>query len=193
MAQQLYTFLFCDLMTNAVLAEIPLSQVSFENRLNDAGTFSGVLTLGDPRIAALDPFGSTQPGRTAIYVDRGGKLVWGGVLWTRRFDSNSKALQLSGNEFWSYFKSRLILANLTFIGGSGASSVGDDQLAIARYLINQAQATAGGNIGGFAARSVQDAVVTANSSTVTSATANFQNSDVGASVGCAPFPIGTTI
>jgi hypothetical protein len=185
MAQPLYTFLVCDLMTNTVLAELPLTSVSFDSKLNDAGSFSGDLSLGDPRITNIDPFGSTQPGRTALYVDRGGRLVWGGILWTRRYESSSNTMKLGGNEFLSYLKQRLILANLTFLA--------QDQMAIARYVINSLQAVTGGNIGIAAGRSVRDAVVTVASTIVTSTTAAFTSADVGSSIGCGGFPAGTTL
>jgi hypothetical protein len=138
-----YTYLACDLMTNAILAELPLSSVSYENRLNGAGTFTGALMLGDPRVAAIDPIGSTQEARTALYVKRDNRLVWGGILWTRRYDSNTKLLQLGGQEFWSYFAHRIIvppsLGQIVYLA--------TDQIVIATFLLNNAMGVPGGNPG----------------------------------------------
>src|ERR1700751_6160441 len=113
--QQLYTFLACDLKTNAVLAELPFQNVSFENKLNDAGQFMGQLVLSDPNVQKIGPIAATQPGRTALYIDRAGKLVWGGIIWTRRYTNSSFILEITANEFWSYFAHRLIVYNAVFL------------------------------------------------------------------------------
>jgi hypothetical protein len=156
-----YTYLAVDLMSNTILAELPLREVTFSQDLNQAGSFHGVLPLGDPRIKNLDPAGSTQPGRTAIYVDRDGTLVWGGVIWTRRYSARrgrghelassgrrggestgghikDHALELDGMEFLSYFGRRLISDDLNYTA---------DPLTIVRNLISYAAAKPGGDIG----------------------------------------------
>lgn len=132
-----YTYLFCDLRTNAILAELPLKNVSASRVLNGAGTFSASLSLNS--ISDLDPIGSTQPSRTAVYIDRDGVLIWGGIIWNRDYSSTGEEMTLGGSEFWSYFKGRRIIDTLTFTTA--------DQLTIAQDLIDYAQAKAGGNIG----------------------------------------------
>lgn len=140
-----YTYLVCDLRTNALLAELPLSSVSFSRILNGAGHFQGTLHLGDPKVTALNPIASTIPGRTAIYVDRDGALVWGGIIWTRGpYQPTTQSIALGGMEFWSYFQVRTKTAR--YIVDTKAY-LQQDQLFIARDLINYAQAKAGGNIG----------------------------------------------
>lgn len=134
-----YRYLFADLRTNQVLAELPLKSPHFELGLPRAGAFSGSLPLGDAKIAALDPINATIPTRTAVYVDRDGVLLWGGIIWTRRYRSNSKTLELTGAEFRSYFDYRQIITTAPFAG--------IDQLAIARSLVTAAQAYTGGDIG----------------------------------------------
>lgn len=133
-----YRYLFCDLVTNSVLAELPLATTTFGLRLNGAGSLSADLPVTDPRVRSLDPINATLPGRTALYVDRDGVLLWGGIVWTRRTDQTNK-LQLGAQEFESYFARRLITADAVF------SQV--DQLVIARSLITTAQNKPGGNIG----------------------------------------------
>lgn len=133
-----YTYLACDLRTNAVLAELPLTGVRFGSVLNGSGTIGGQLALTDSRVRALDPISATLPARTALFVDRDGVLVWGGVLWTRRYENGR--LTLGGAEFLSYFARRRIV-------WAGASYAGVDQVAIARDLLMKAQAQPGGDIG----------------------------------------------
>lgn len=134
-----YTYLLGPLLGNTVTAELPLTNVSFSRVLNGAGTFRGSLGLGDAKIAGLDPRGSSQPSRMAVYVDRGGVLVWGGVVWGRRYRHSQRMLELQGLEFWSYFRRRLITTTAIFAS--------QDQLAIARSLITTAAAVSGGDIG----------------------------------------------
>lgn len=134
-----YRYLFADLRTNKVLAELPLRTPHFELGLPRAGSFSATLPLGDSRIAARDPISATVPARTAVYVDRDGVLLWGGIIWTRRYRTSSKTLELAGAEFRSYFDHRQIIATTGFAA--------TDQLTIARSLVSAAQAYTGGDIG----------------------------------------------
>lgn len=91
-----YIYLATDLRSGAVLAELPLTNVSLVRQLNGAGTFKAQLPLGDPNVAKIDPIGSTQPNRTAVWVDRDGALMGAGIIWTRKFTSDGGALDLGG-------------------------------------------------------------------------------------------------
>lgn len=133
-----YTYLACDLLTGAVLAELPLSDVSFDLMLNGAGSFTGTLPLRDKRVSAVGPTAATEPSRTALYVDRDGVLVWGGIIWTRQYSNSTGMLTIGGNEFWSYFRRRFI---------PNYSSPNSDQLAIVQDLCLGAQSDPKGNIG----------------------------------------------
>jgi hypothetical protein len=140
-----YTYLTFDLMTNTPLAELPLSGVSFSRLLNGAGAFRGTLKLGDPKVTALNPIASTIPARTALYVDRDGVLVWGGIIWTRGpYRPATQSFDLGGMEFWSYFQVRQKTGRYVV---DTKAYVAADQLAIARDLVTYAQAKTGGNIG----------------------------------------------
>lgn len=101
------TYYTYDLMTSALLAELPFTGVNWSQQLNDAGSWSGSLDLADPKIQNLNPLTGTNPARTLMIVDIDGVIVWGGILWTRRFDSASRILSLSASEAWSYFSKRL--------------------------------------------------------------------------------------
>ena len=131
-----YRYLAADLITNTILAELPLSGARFDLRLNGAGSLTAQLMITDPKVAALPFLAATEPGRTALYVDRDGVLLWGGIIWTRR--SSGDRLELGGLEFESYFSRRLITTDAVFTAV--------DQLTIARSLISTAQGVSGGNI-----------------------------------------------
>ena len=134
-----YRYLFADLLTNEIIAELPLTAVSFTQQLNQAGTFTGRLLISGINTDQYNVDASTQPARNALYVDRNGTLVWGGVIWNREYSSADQTLTITAREFESYFEHRLITTTTAFTA--------TDQLVIARTLINNAQAVASGDIG----------------------------------------------
>jgi len=134
-----YRYLFADLLTNTILAELPLTSVQFSQQLNSAGSFSATLQLAGINAADLNVANATIPARTAVYVDRDGTLVWGGVLWNREYSSKSQTITLNAREFESYFERRRITNDTVFFG--------TDQLVAAQTLVNNAQAATNGNIG----------------------------------------------
>jgi hypothetical protein len=141
-----YRYLFADLITNDILAELPLTNVSFTQTLNTPGSFSGTILGSDINETGYDIAGSTIPSRTAIYVDRDGVLIWGGIIWLRTWDSDSQHFDFQAREFGSYFERRRITDN--FMAGDQALVYdNEDQLFIAQDLLTLAQNLAGGDIG----------------------------------------------
>ena len=134
-----YRYLFADLLTNEIIGELPLTGVSFTQQLNQAGTFQGHLLLSGINSAAFNVDASTLPGKTALYVDRDGQLVWGGVIWGREYSSTAQTLSFHAREFESYFERRRITQDVVF------NNI--DQLTIAETLVTNAQAAPYGNIG----------------------------------------------
>ena len=134
-----YRYLFTDLLTNQVIGEIPITGVNFTQQLNSIGTLTGHILLSGVNAYSMNVANSTIPGRTALYVDRDGTLVWGGIIWARDFTSKDQYLTITASEFESYFEHRVITQTNVF------SNV--DPVTIARTLITQAQAATNGNIG----------------------------------------------
>ena len=134
-----YRYLFADLLTNQILAELPLTGVNFTQQLNSIGTLTGHLLLSGVDSTTTNVINATIPARTAIYVDRDGVLVWGGIIWARIFTSSDQKLNISAREFESYFEKRVITSTNVFTN--------IDQLTIAQTLITQAEAVPSGNIG----------------------------------------------
>jgi len=133
-----YRYLLADLLSNQVIAELDLTGVSFTQQLNSAGTLSATLLLSG-QDSAENAMSATIPGRTALYVDRDGVIVWGGIVWHRDYNSSSQHINLTAREFESYFERRRIVSTAVYFN--------TDQLAIARGLINTAQSATNGNIG----------------------------------------------
>lgn len=147
-----YAYLVADLRTGSVMDELPLHGVSFSTVLNDAGEFRGQLAIGDRRIGVREPQRVTEPGRTALYVARDGVLVWGGVIWTSKYSSPERMLEIGAAGFLSYFDRRRVLPATYDPARDDVATLvttyeGVDQAEIARSLIRTAQGHPGGDIG----------------------------------------------
>lgn len=139
MAVTTYRYLFVDLPTNTIIAELPLTGVGFTQQLNQPGTFQGHLLLSGINTAQFNVDASTIPGKCGIYVDRNGILVWGGVIWSRTYNSAAQTMTLTAREWISYFEHRRVIQTVEFTN--------IDQLVIAKTLIEDAQAIPYGDIG----------------------------------------------
>jgi hypothetical protein len=134
-----YRYLFVDLLSNTIIAELPLTGVSFTQQLNQPGTFQGRLLLSGVNANKYNVDLSTIPAFCGIYVDRDGILVWGGVIWGRSYNSISQTLTFNAQEWISYFDHRRVTQDVDF------TSI--DQLVIAKTLIEDAQNATYGDIG----------------------------------------------
>lgn len=101
-----YRYFVCDLITNELLAEIPLSGVSYGRSIREAGSFTGDIPVS-PETYNLSLYENTVPGKTALYIVRNNQCVWGGIIWSRSYDIKNKVLNISGNEFPSYLYHRV--------------------------------------------------------------------------------------
>jgi hypothetical protein len=102
-----YRYFVADLLSNAIIAELPFQGVSYERAIKSAGSFSGSIPVID-KTSALSLYENTLPGRTALYVVRNDECVWGGIIWSRSYSSQNRELSISGSEFTSYFYHRNI-------------------------------------------------------------------------------------
>jgi hypothetical protein len=136
-----YTYLACDLLTNQVLDELPLHGVTFDRLINKAGNFGGSTNLDNERLSNDAVKAATVPGRTALYIYRDDQIIWGGIIWTRVYQSQAKSLQLTAQSFESYAYARvykLSTAKLTY---------NDRQTVIIRSLWERMQSFDNSNIG----------------------------------------------
>ena len=142
-----YTYLIADLTSGVILDELPLRGVSFDKRLNDTGSLRGQLQVTDPEIRDRVPRRLTEPGRTALYVDRDGDLLWGGIVWTSRYAASSGTLELGAADFLSYLEHRRVVTHPVQDAATTPFSYPDtDQLVIAGALVTVAQAHPGGDL-----------------------------------------------
>ena len=107
-----YRYIAADLLTDEVIAEIPLTGVSFQRAVKTPGvldaTFSTVAhkTVGDAYV-------DLTSGNTALYVlrkegDGPEQCVWGGVVWGRQYSPKTKQMTIRGQDFLSLLYKRKI-------------------------------------------------------------------------------------
>jgi len=134
-----YRVLFSDLVTGAINAEIPVTGVALTRQINSAGTATFNVLISDVISDSYNIVNSTTPGRTQVWIDRDGVLVFGGILWARSYKSSNQHLEMTVQEFESYLGHRMITTTQVF------NNV--DVFTIVQTLVNQMQSATGGNIG----------------------------------------------
>lgn len=111
-AQEIFTVIAYDLNTNTRLCSLPASGLTFDSRLNDAGAISFNIALKSPGVAkVVAPILSYGGNPFALYVDRNGVLIWGGIAWTGLYTRSTGMLEVGGKEFLSFFDQRLAAAD----------------------------------------------------------------------------------
>lgn len=146
------TYYAYDAQTLTLLAELPLTSVTWSQRLNAAGNFTATLDMADLRVQALGPLVATRPGRTLLIVDVDGSIQWAGFIWTRQYNSTKRTVSLGGNELWNYWSSRIQAADYSAAPHAGfywASSPAPSYM-IAAQIINDALASPGTGLAGLA-------------------------------------------
>ncbi|MGW0698743.1 hypothetical protein ACWD0A_05270 [Streptomyces sp. NPDC002867] len=135
-----YRAIFCDLLSDQTIDILPLQDVQFDDYIGKAGSLSGTVPIPDKAIA--ERVRQVEEGRTAVYLERGGDLWWGGIIWTSTLQSSERGvltLAVQAATFDSYAARRRIREEIRF-------TTPTDQLEIARTLWNHLQKTDDGNI-----------------------------------------------
>lgn len=134
-----YRYFTADLLTGTVLGDVPLYGTWMSKQINGAGSFNGTFRLGTTVLNDTLMLNNTTPGKTALYVERDGTLIWGGILWSRSYESQGGTVQLTGQTFESYFDRVAATDHII--------QQGVEQVALFKNLIDQMQAQAQSNIG----------------------------------------------
>ncbi|MER5887314.1 hypothetical protein ABT160_26145 [Streptomyces sp. NPDC001941] len=110
-----YRAIFCDLITDQTLDILPLRDVSFDDYIGKAGSLSGTVPIPNKEIA--ERVKAVREGRTAIYLERGGDLWWGGIVWTTTLQSSGRGVLTLGIQaatFDSYAGRRRIRTEIAY-------------------------------------------------------------------------------
>ena len=140
MAAPTYRYYTEDLLTGAQTGDdLPFYGVWCNRQLNQAGEFTATFRLGSNRHVDTDMLAATIPGRTAVYIERNGTLIWGGIIWSRTYAAQATYVQLTGQTWESIFD-HVVMENhfiMQYV----------DQSTIFANMINALQAQAGNNFG----------------------------------------------
>jgi hypothetical protein len=91
-------FLAYDLLSNTLLAELPVNGATWSDRLNGGGSFSGLVSLSETGNPNADYLAATLPGRTVLHVVIDGTIRWSGVLWSRSYSRGTSAISITGTQ-----------------------------------------------------------------------------------------------
>ncbi|WP_445396425.1 hypothetical protein ACSMX9_22545 [Streptomyces sp. LE64] len=136
-----YRVLLCDLLPDTLLDSLPVTGLSLDHYIGKPGSLSGTIPVPNADMAARVR-AAVHPGRTAVWVERGRDLWWGGPLWTARTVSDTRgrlSVQIQAGTWESYLYRR------DLHDGQIANQV--DQFDIVRGLVDYMQRPAGGDIG----------------------------------------------
>ncbi|MFD7106085.1 hypothetical protein [Streptomyces celluloflavus] len=136
-----YRVLFCDLRTDQLLDALPVQSLALEDWIGKTGSLGATIPVPNAALAARVRR-AVAPGRTAVWVERGREIWWGGILWTANVASSTRGymtVQIQAGGWDSYLDHRLLYDTHT------AAQV--DQFDIVRNLIDYVQAAPGGDIG----------------------------------------------
>lgn len=103
-----YRYVFGTLGTERVIAEIPLFGTYMEMELNVGGRFDGTFNLDQTGKRNEDLIAATIPGQCWVVVERNGTPIWGGFVWSRTYQSQSKTCQIFAQHFQQYPQYQLI-------------------------------------------------------------------------------------
>jgi len=136
-----YRYYFGALRAEGVIAEIPMYGTYMDMELNKGGQFTGSFQLdmypqGPDNLTLIN---ATQPGFNYVMVERNGIVIWGGFIWSRTYNSNSKDVQIYARSFEQYPQTQVV--------DEDYDSTVTDQLNIFCDLWNTMQAGDGRNLG----------------------------------------------
>lgn len=100
-------YVFGDMITGKVLQEIPLQGVSMTRSFGQ-GDFRGTFSLDMSGITNRELIYATEEGRTYVIVERDSVPIWGGFIWSRTYQSQSKTYELYCKAFEHYPEFRFV-------------------------------------------------------------------------------------
>jgi hypothetical protein len=120
-----YTYLVEDILNRRVIGELPLHAVTYDDYLRRPGSLKGSLPLD-----AADPQ-MIDPGRWAIYAQRGTSIEWGGRLQTASVALGAETVDVTAEGWLGYWDHRDIWTDRQFAA--------TDQFTIFAALVADAQ------------------------------------------------------
>jgi hypothetical protein len=102
------SYVFGDALTGSIIQEIDLQGVSMTRALSGIGEFRGSFGLDQSGKDNRDLIAATEPGRCFIISEREDQPIWGGIVWARTYQSQSKTFELFCTAYENYPSYRII-------------------------------------------------------------------------------------
>lgn len=101
-------YLFGNLTTREITAEIALTSVQMDRKLNDIGNFRAGFKLDQSGLDNNDVLNATTPGAAFVIMERGDTPIWEGIVWTRVYQSQAKDVEITARTYEAYAEKQLI-------------------------------------------------------------------------------------
>jgi hypothetical protein len=108
-------YVFGDLITGQIYEEIPCEGVSVNMTLQ-GGEFRGSFGLDLTGKNNEDIVNATIPGKTFVVMEVGDVVQWGGMVWSRTYQSQAKVAQLYAKTLDQYPSKRIVETDKTWVG-----------------------------------------------------------------------------
>jgi hypothetical protein len=104
MGEASYTYLVTELTTGRAYGELhpTADNLSFDDQFNTPGNMTCTVPMDDNSVPNEFLINNTTPARTGLWAYRENKVVWGGIIWSRAYDSSSGMLSLTAQTFDTY-------------------------------------------------------------------------------------------
>jgi hypothetical protein len=107
-----YSYIFDDAVSKQKRGTLPLYGVAFSDILSfdsiRSGQFTGTIRMDNDQYSAAKILDITTPGRVRLWVERDGQIIWGGIVWTRTYQSDGRSMQISAQTFPSYLRTVIL-------------------------------------------------------------------------------------
>lgn len=101
------TYVFGDVLTGKIIQEISLQGVSMTRGFGQ-GDLRAAFQLDQTGKENRDLIAATEEGRSYVIVERDSVPIWGGIVWTRTYQSQAKIFQIYCKAFEHYSESRFV-------------------------------------------------------------------------------------
>lgn len=112
------TYYVGDILTGLIQGDLPFYEVTCESLLSSVGTFKGKLNLLDPDVIARGGSHLTLEGKSTLWVDVDGAIIWCGIIWATQYDGDAGVLEVAGSDFWSYLQRRIVTDDISMPGAT---------------------------------------------------------------------------
>jgi hypothetical protein len=135
-----YTYTFVDIPSGQKIASLPLYGVSASDFLYTAGNgasagmFTGSIRMDSDFASVSEILDMTRVEATAVWMDRLGTPIWGGILWTRTYQSDGRVMQLNAQSFSSYFSKVVWYPTRGYVAGANSYNHKDNPHNVIRFL-----------------------------------------------------------